>query len=210
MVDSGSRDGTVALAERHGARVIAQGMAGFRPAEAVRGVGRAQRLGALPGRRRARHARARREPRARRSPRPLQGVPHGAPQPLPRPLARARRGLPGLVAAPLPPGARRAGPTTTCTRPCSPPPKSGASRATCCTIRPRTWPPTSPSRTATPRCTPRRSTGRACARAMPRLFVTRWCASSSSTSCAWVSSTAARVSPTSRSAAATPSTSTSS
>ena len=48
----------------------------------------------------------------------------------------------------------RAGPTTRCTRRCSPPPRWGASRATCCTTRPRTSRPTWPSRTATPRCTP--------------------------------------------------------
>ena len=45
---------TVEIAERHGARVDRQGMAGLRPAEAVRGVDREARLGAVPRRGRAR------------------------------------------------------------------------------------------------------------------------------------------------------------
>jgi glycosyltransferase involved in cell wall biosynthesis len=54
VVDSGSTDGTQALAERYGARIIAQPWLGF--TEAVRRQCRPPRLGALPGCRRTHNA----------------------------------------------------------------------------------------------------------------------------------------------------------
>ena len=68
MVDSGSTDGTVALAEARGARVIHQEWLGFGRQKQFAVSGGAARLGAVPGRRRARDARAWRSRSARRSP----------------------------------------------------------------------------------------------------------------------------------------------
>src|SRR5437763_3803212 len=84
----------------------AEGVARLRAPEAARGVPREERLGALARCRRARERGARALDPRRDAAGALQGLSRGAAQPLSRPLARARRGLSGLVAASLPPGAR--------------------------------------------------------------------------------------------------------
>src|SRR6185295_9811751 len=81
-------------------------MAGLRAAEAVRGAAGGARLGAVRGFRRARVARAEGGHRSRPRRARLAGLPHGAPQPLPRPLAVARRRLSRLEPAAVQPAER--------------------------------------------------------------------------------------------------------
>ncbi len=79
--------------------------------------------------------------------------------------------------------------------------RSRGLRATCCTRRPNRSTRTSPSRTATRRCRPRRCTRAASARASRGSSSRRSRGSSASTCCGWDSSTASPGSSTSRSAA---------
>ena len=109
VVDSGSRDDTVEIARRRGARVArASRWRGLRPAEALRGRAGGARLGAVPGRRRARDAASspRRSQRCFAAARRPRRVCARAPQPLSRPLACAWRRLSGLERAAVRPPAR--------------------------------------------------------------------------------------------------------
>ena len=109
VVDSGSRDDTVAIAQRAGARVVEHAWRRLRAAEELRGRAGDARLGAVPRRRRARHAGARRrDPRAVRERRACRRSAYA--------MARRNRflgrwlahgeGYPGLERAPVRPPAR--------------------------------------------------------------------------------------------------------
>ena len=182
VVDSGSRDDTVEIARRRGARVIEREWPGF-GAQKQFAVGAATHDWVL-----CLDADERVTPELAASiARALGcaargGVRVRAPQPLPRPLARARRGLSGLERAAVRPAPRalerRSRPRARALRR----PRRRASPATCCTRRPNRSTTISRSRTATRRCRPRRCTRAASGRGSRGSCCRRSRASSASTS----------------------------
>ena len=86
--------------------------------------------------------------------------------------------------------ATRSGATTRCTRACSPPHRCSGSPATCCTTRPTRWSAISRSRIATRRSRPSASRAKGGRRTRRSSSSRRSCGSSSSTSSGSVSSTA--------------------